>query len=172
MAHHIAPWQLERHLPAVVGHILKDDTRANQNPDRQGHHRPKEGLEAEVPPDGEGVERQCSDDEAMSEMCDNSRPRRIQEPLIALPQYLRVHGVELLEGEAAEVGVEVEGPAVFNMLVVGVMMVVRLELLVAMGHFNKGALVLREGVGAVVRVAVVRLVVGVSLVVFSLSHRI
>ena len=58
------------------------------------------------------------------------------------------------------------------MLVVGVMMVVRLELLVAMGHFNKGALVLREGVGAVVRVAVVRLVVGVSLVVFSLSHRI
>lgn len=41
------------------------------------------------------------------------------------------------------------------MLVVVMMMVMRLELLVAMGHFNKGALVLGEGVGGVVRVAVV-----------------
>lgn len=91
----------------------------------------------------------------MPEMCDNSRSRRVQKPLIALPQYLRVHSIELLKREATEISVEVERPAVFNMLMVGMMMVMRLELLVAMGHFNKGALVLGEGVSAVMRVAVV-----------------
>lgn len=91
----------------------------------------------------------------MSEMCDNPRSRRIQKPLFALPQYLRIHSIELLERETSKISVEVEWPAVFNMLMVGVMMVMRLELLVAMGHFNKRALVLSERVSAVVRVAVV-----------------
>lgn len=154
MAHHSASWKLESHLSAVVSHILEDDTRADQNSNRQCDHRSKEGLEPEVLPDSEGIERQSSDEECMPEMCDNSRSGRVQKPLIAFPQYLRVHSIELLEREAPEISVEVEWPAVFNMLVVVMMMVMRLELLVAMGHFNKGALVLGEGV-TVVRVAVV-----------------
>lgn len=82
----------------------------------------------------------------MPEVSSYSRSNRLQQFFLSLSQNIRVHGVEFLESVKSDIGGEFFWSFVLNIGEVTVMMMVRVEDRVFVGHVNQGQLFLSEGV--------------------------
>ena len=144
--HHVLTGRAQGQLPHVVRHSLEKVIGPEESDQRDGNCRPQESFESKVAPNTVGINGDGHKEKAMNKVSDDSRCRGVQKSFILFSKVFGVHGVELLECEKTQISVDIEGSPIVDVIVVGVVVMVALEFLSFMGHFDQHFFVVGEGV--------------------------
>ena len=163
--HHVLPGRTKSQLPHVVRHSLEKIAGREESPQRQRDSRPQESFSSVVAPNAVGIDGDADKEKTVNEVWDDSRRRGVQKSFIFFSQVLGVHGVELLQCEKPQISVNIEWAPIFDVLMVGVVVMMALKFLSFVGHFDQNPFVVGEGVDRVMTAVIALLGVAVGVVV-------